>query len=66
MAAFGTAYKLTIPTTSPTATSGWIVANAYNKWNDYLSIGYGKFYSALGRAARHGHQPHRAGDRSVL
>ena len=52
VAAFGTAYKLTVPTTSPTATSGWIVANAYNKWNDYLSIGYGKFYAAL--AARLG------------
>jgi hypothetical protein len=47
IAAFAQSEGVTVPAGSVTAQSAWIVANAFAQWNDFLSIGYGKFFNAL-------------------
>ncbi len=48
VSAFAKAYpSLTIQGATVPAQADWIVRNAFNQWNDFLSAGYGAFYRAL-------------------
>ena len=47
IAGFEVAEHVTVPSGSTSQQSAWIVANAMSAWNDYLSLGYGKFFRAL-------------------
>jgi hypothetical protein len=47
IAGFQAAEKVTVPSGTPSQQSAWIIANAMSAWNDYLSLGYGKFFGAL-------------------
>jgi putative flippase GtrA len=58
VAAFAREYGLAVPAGDTPAQAGWIVANAFPEWNDFLSRGYGRFFQAL--AARLGAATGRA------
>lgn len=47
VAAFSKEEAVAVPAGSTSATSAWIVSNVMSKWNDHLSMGYGRFYGAL-------------------
>ena len=49
ISAFEAAESVTVPSGNIASQATWITNNAINKWNDYLDIGYSKYYAAMAK-----------------